>query len=277
MAINIRFKGIIDSLVNIAADKFAGRIAWVTDISRMIMYYDATNYGIMARRDVLESFEAGIQDATVTAGQAMVAGASGRYQTQDATNFRTTIGAASEAQLSQYNMGTSLQILGDPFSARSNYDGRGGVRTATGEGPFGPLWYNMVDVRHRNTWDAPGDIWGGELVWGMTGAQTRLAFRSRGGDGTPGAWTEVSTTSHTHAVYTSKATFLIGDGSATVFTLTHSLATKDVRVTVRRNSAPYDMVEVSDELDGSDPDNKVKLTFYGEVPTTNEYRVVVMG
>jgi hypothetical protein len=265
----------------------------------------------------------------------------------------------------QYNMGTSLQILGDPFSARSNYDGRGGVRTATGEGPFGPLWYNMVDVRHRNTWDAPGDIWGGELVWGMTGAQTRLAFRSRGGDGTPGAWTEVSTTSHTHSIQnitdrasgyadddndvgTSKfmrwraygdgflifdasgsaapngaginrkdATnpwdeayptlmgwngsvthgvrvdsartadsavdgvkrklFLIGDGSATVFTLTHSLATKDVRVTVRRNSAPYDMVEVSDELDGADPDNKVKLTFYGEVPTTNEYRVVVMG
>lgn len=94
MSINIRFKGIIDSLVNIAADKFAGRLAWATNISRMIWYYDATNYGIMARRDVLESFEEGIQDATVTAGQPMVAGTSGRYQTQDAGTFRTTIGAA---------------------------------------------------------------------------------------------------------------------------------------------------------------------------------------
>lgn len=176
----------------------------------------------------------------------------------------------------QYNVGTSFEG-GDVFVDRATRDGRGGVRTASGYGPFGSVWYNIVDVRHRNQWFSPGDIWGGELVWGMTGAQTRLAFRSRGGDGTPGAWTEVSTTSHTHAVYTSKATFLIGDGSATVFTLTHSLGTKDVRVTVRRNSAPYDMVEVSDELDTADPDNKVKLTFYGEVPTTNEYRVVVMG
>jgi hypothetical protein len=94
MAINIRFKGIIGTLAAIAADKFSGRVAWATDIARMIWYYDATNYGIMARRDVLESFEAGIQDATVTAGQPMVAGASGRYQTQDAATFRATIGAA---------------------------------------------------------------------------------------------------------------------------------------------------------------------------------------
>ena len=93
MAINIRFKGIIATLAQIAADRFAGRVAWATDIARMIWYYDATNYGIMARRDVLESFEAGIQDATVTAGQPMVAGASGRYQTQDAATFRATIGA----------------------------------------------------------------------------------------------------------------------------------------------------------------------------------------
>lgn len=99
MAINIRFKGIIDSLVNIAADKFAGRLAWATNISRVIWYYDATNYGIMARRDVLESFEEGIQDATVTAGQPMVAGTSGRYQTQDAATFRTTIGAAGTSNV----------------------------------------------------------------------------------------------------------------------------------------------------------------------------------
>lgn len=95
----IRFKGIIGTLAQIIADRFAGRIAWVTDISRVIMYYDATNYGIMARRDVLESFEAGIQDATVTAGYPMVAGASGRYQTQDAATFRTTIGAAGTSNV----------------------------------------------------------------------------------------------------------------------------------------------------------------------------------
>ncbi len=99
MAINIRFKGIIGTLAQIITDRFAGRIAWVTNISRLIMYYDATNYGVMARRDVLESFEAGIQDATVTAGQPMVAGTAGRYQTQDAATFRTTIGAAGTSNV----------------------------------------------------------------------------------------------------------------------------------------------------------------------------------
>jgi len=53
----------------------------------------------MAHRDDLESFEAGIQDATVTAGQPMVAGTAGRYQTQDAATFRTTIGAAGTSNV----------------------------------------------------------------------------------------------------------------------------------------------------------------------------------
>lgn len=451
----------------------------------------------------------------------------------DDPNFAATITSeiAGKAPIghdhAHLNAGTAFEGLGDPFTARPNYDVRGGVRSGVGIGPFGNIWYNIVDVRHRNDWSAPGDIWGGELVWGMSSHTSRLAFRSRGGDGTPTGWTEVSTVGHGHAISdvsglqailddrlprvpvnisngnvnavlangiyagysvanapnqswgvlrvyrapsdsgdqvwqtwtaaadatnkeyrrssfdfgaswtpwqtnkelddigmlqniywearaneswgkvcdltitnqydacvvsalftsrgvaafagdnsvvvgtfrvkqqapmtspleivdidvtqlvgratplrfgyvvttdnastkvltiyakrpyiysgtigtviaragnvtlfssvveseplgivyveksltspTQKRVFLIGDASATVFTLTHSLGTKDVRVTVRRNSAPWDMVEVSDELDGADPDNKVKLTFYGEVPDTNEYRVVVMG
>jgi len=37
MAINIRFKGIIGTLAQIITDRFAGLIAWMTDISRFIM------------------------------------------------------------------------------------------------------------------------------------------------------------------------------------------------------------------------------------------------
>lgn len=99
----------------------------------------------------------------------------------------------------EYNRGVPLYGT-DPFTSRASFDGRGGVRTATGMGPFGLYWYNMVDVRHRNVWNAPGDIWGGELVWGMTGVQNRMAFRSRAGDGTPTAWTEVSVAGHGHAI-----------------------------------------------------------------------------
>ena len=214
MAINIRFKGIIETLANIATDKFAGRLAWASNIARMIWYYDAANYGVMARRDVLESFEAGIQDATVTAGQPMVAGASGRYQTQDAATFLGTVGAASAAQLSQYNKGTSFDGLDDPFTNREAYGGHGGVRTAFGEGPFGGVWYNIVDVRHRNSWSAPVDIWGGELVWGMTGSEYRMAFRSRSGSGVPTAWKEVSTVGHGHQSIIVDGTTRISTGGA---------------------------------------------------------------
>lgn len=100
----------------------------------------------------------------------------------------------------QYNMGTILDGNGDPFTNREAYGGRGGVRTGIGEGPFGGIWYNIVDVRHRNQWITPGDIWGGELVWGMTASTTRMAFRSRSGSGVPTAWKEVSTVGHGHAI-----------------------------------------------------------------------------
>lgn len=98
----------------------------------------------------------------------------------------------------EYNRGISMDGA-DPFNSRQSHDGRGGVRTVNGNGPAGLLWYNMVDVRHRNAWNAPSDIWGGELVWGMTGATTRLWFRSRVADGTPGSWIEASTVGHGHA------------------------------------------------------------------------------
>lgn len=321
--------------------------------------------------DVLEYADRASFPATGEAGKIYLAISPSQHQWRWTGSTYADI--TSEAG-DQYNMGTLLDGAGDPFTSRGSYDGRGGVRAANGVGPFGAAYYNMIDVRSRNIYGDPANIWGGELAWGMTAYQNRLAFRSRGADGTPTAWVEVSAVGHAHAVsdvtdlqasldgkliripssitgfdansymlngihtgynvtnapnsawgvlrvhrngdddgdqlwqiwscagYTDAgrvyrrwshdngstwsdwissgalvARFWIGDGTATTFTLAHYLGTKDVRVTVRRNSAPWDMVEVSDELDGADPDNKVKLTFYGEVPTTNEYRVVVMG
>lgn len=124
----------------------------------------------------------------------------------DDPNFAATItnelaGKASTSHdHSHMALGSSFEGAGDPFTARTDYDVRGGVRTGVGSGPFGHAWYNIVDVRHRNGWNAPGDVWGGELCWGMTGHQSRLAFRSRNGDGSPNTWTEVSTVGHGHAI-----------------------------------------------------------------------------
>jgi len=59
--------------------------------------------------------------------------------------------------------------------------------------PFGSTsanWYNLLSLRHRNG-TGDGDVYGGQIAWGMTGFQGRLAFRSQAGKWSP--WVEVLT------------------------------------------------------------------------------------
>lgn len=70
-----------------------------------------------------------------------------------------------------------------------------------------------------------------------------------------------------------KATATIGDGSATSFNLDHNFATRDVQVTVYKNSGNYDDVIV----DVTRPTtNRVTLTF-AAAPAAASYNVVVLG
>lgn len=70
-----------------------------------------------------------------------------------------------------------------------------------------------------------------------------------------------------------KATATIGDGSATSFNLDHNFATRDVQVTVYKNSGNYDDVIV----DVTRPTtNRVTLTF-AVAPSSASYNVVVIG
>lgn len=65
----------------------------------------------------------------------------------------------------------------------------------------------------------------------------------------------------------------VGDGSNTQYDVTHNFATRDVQVSVYRNSGNYDDVLV----DVSRPDiNTVRLNF-AAAPASNAYRVVVVG
>jgi hypothetical protein len=70
-----------------------------------------------------------------------------------------------------------------------------------------------------------------------------------------------------------KYTTTIGDGTATVFTITHNLGTRDVSVGVYQNSGNYDDVICDVERPSV---NSVLLRF-GAAPTSNSIRVVVMG
>ncbi len=65
----------------------------------------------------------------------------------------------------------------------------------------------------------------------------------------------------------------IGNGSSTVFTVTHGLGTWDVQVTIYRHTAPYDVIYTDVEVNDA---NSIKVRFV-EPPTSNEYRVVVIG
>ena len=65
----------------------------------------------------------------------------------------------------------------------------------------------------------------------------------------------------------------IGDGSATQFTVTHNLNSRDVSISVVRNAAPYDTVLTDAERDTV---NSIVVRF-ASAPASNAFRVVVVG
>jgi hypothetical protein len=65
----------------------------------------------------------------------------------------------------------------------------------------------------------------------------------------------------------------IGDGSATSYTITHSLNTRDVIIRVFPNSGTYDDVEV----DVQRTSTTTATLVFATAPASNAYRVVVIG
>ena len=65
----------------------------------------------------------------------------------------------------------------------------------------------------------------------------------------------------------------IGDGSATSYTVTHNLGTRDVGVAVYRNSGNYD--EIMCDIERTTI-NSVTVKF-SSAPTSNQFRVVIVG
>lgn len=106
MSKNIRFKGLVSTLAQIAADKFAGRIAWASDLARLIYYYTDSNYAVLARKDVAETF-AGILASNLTSNRIVTVGANGQL-VDDAGLTRT-----------QTNSVTRMVTIGDGLVAGS--------------------------------------------------------------------------------------------------------------------------------------------------------------
>jgi hypothetical protein len=118
------------------------------------------------------------------------------------------------------------------------------------------------------------------LQTGATGAEIKLATTSGLNlttDLAVGAGLGISVLTNTVAIDTTvvvrKYGADVGDGSATSYTITHNLGTRDVQVTVYDNSAPY--AEVICDVNHATT-NTITLLF-SVAPTSNQYRVVVQG
>lgn len=72
---------------------------------------------------------------------------------------------------------------------------------------------------------------------------------------------------------TRKLAFNLGDGTNTSYVVNHALATRDTAVHVYENSSPYAQVEADVEHTDS---NNLTIKF-ATAPTSNQYRVVVVG
>lgn len=122
----------------------------------------------------------------------------------------------------------------------------------------------------------------GNSIWLQTAdapitiGTTALIFTQIGGGSTYTAGNGITITTGVIAVDTTvtarKASATIGDGTATVYTLTHNLNTQDIIASVREVST--NAVVIADVV--ANGVNTAQFTF-GTAPTTGQYRVSVTG
>jgi hypothetical protein len=118
------------------------------------------------------------------------------------------------------------------------------------------------------------------LETGASGAKVKLATTSGlniSSDLAVGAGNGISVLTNTvaidSAVVVSKYAANVGDGSATSYTITHNLGTRDIQVTLYDNSAPY--AEVICDVQHSTTNTATLL--FSVAPTSNQYRVVIQA
>jgi len=71
----------------------------------------------------------------------------------------------------------------------------------------------------------------------------------------------------------SKLTASVGNGSATSFTITHNLDSRDLNVSMRETATPYEMIMADVEF----TTEKAITVHFGSAPSTNQYTVTIIG
>jgi len=187
-------------------------------------------------------------------------------------NYIATIaGTANEIEVSGSGSETAAVTIGlpDDVTITNNLTVGGNLNVTGTINSVNTTQVNIVDNKINLNTDFTGSPTAdaGIRVERGTSSDVEILWNE-----TDDRWTLTNNGSNYHGI-ARKYAASIGDGSATSYTVTHSLGTKDVTVHVYDNSSPYAQVETDVEHSGNDT---VAISF-ASAPTSNQYRVVIVG